>query len=160
MAAHRVGVGWSGEFVGPSLGPGAGHQGFDTKIVSRASKSASPAGGLGFGVSMSRTSERMGADSSHSGAGLSCTLREMDFSVSGGKNKSDGMDNKSGVSNSASYSLGAGAMFWIGAGSSKVVDASSNIFGSVTLKLRSFVRHQQPGAARFLPETIRDCNWG
>ncbi|MDE2789048.1 MAG: porin [Paracoccaceae bacterium] len=125
-AAHGIGVGWSGEFAGASLGLGAGHQRSDMKNISGASLSASLAGGLGFGVSMSRTSDSMGADSSHAGAGLSYTLGDVSFAVNGGQNKTDGMPNKNGVGFAASYSLGAGATFQIGAGSSKEGDSSSN----------------------------------
>ena len=115
--AHGIGVGWSGEFAGASLGLGAGHQRGDTSNISGASLSVSLANGLGAGVSMSRTSDSMGANSSHAGAGLSYALGDVTFAVNGGQNKK-GNDNNRGFGFAASYSLGEGATFQIGAQSS------------------------------------------
>ena len=126
MEAHGIGVGWSGDFAGASLGLGAGHQTSEMSSITGASLSVGLADGLSFGITMSNTSVDGGNDKSHAGAGLSYALGDVTFAINGGQNKEDGMDNKSGVGFAASYSLGEGATFQIGAGSSKEGESSSN----------------------------------
>ena len=115
--AHGIGVGWSGDFAGASLGLGVGHQRSDMKNISGGSLSVSLVGGLSAGATFSRTSVDGGPNESHAGAGLSYTLGDVTFAVNGGQNSKGDMDNR-GFGFAASYSLGAGATFQIGAGSS------------------------------------------
>ncbi|MDE2789061.1 MAG: porin [Paracoccaceae bacterium] len=124
-AAHGIGVGWSGEFAGASLGLGAGHQRSKMENISGASLSVSLANGLGLGVTMSRKAVDGKDNVSHAGAGLSYSLGDVTFAVNGGQTKT-GDTNANGVGFAAAYSLGAGATFQIGAGSSKKGDESSN----------------------------------